>query len=302
VWLIAKLWRHHDPLSLYILRGAVMLALGAFGTNLIIIYFLLDGRTPPNAYLLPLMAGILVEILFFNNGLSYKSHSTERQLIASQQQLIDELRQKEQLQTNLNNMRQRISRDLHDDLGSALSGMRLIAEAQLARTGNDPSTQKTLLKISGTAKELGSRINEIIWAGNEAKNNAESLLLFVRQYALEYLEEAGIECHCLLPVQIPDHTVSGEKRRHIFLAVKEALHNVVKHAGTRLVRISFEFSQQHLTITIQDDGKGFDPAALKTRGNGLHNMRHRIEHETGGTFQIHSSPEGTIVRLTTSFD
>jgi signal transduction histidine kinase len=199
-------------------------------------------------------------------------------------------------------MRQRISRDLHDDLGSALSGIRLQAETQLARPGVDAATQKTFLKISGTAKELNTRISEIIWAGNEAKNNAESLLLFVRQYALEYLEQAGIECHCLLPAQIPVCTISGEKRRHVFLAIKEALHNVVKHSEARKVNISFEIAEQYLAITIHDDGNGFDPAALKSRGNGLHNMRHRIEHETGGTFHIQSTPQGTIVNLTTLFD
>jgi signal transduction histidine kinase len=297
LWLIAQLWRNPDYLSRYILRGAVVLATGAFGTNIIMIIGLIIRGYSENYYLAPLMGGILMEIFFFNNGLTYKSRQTELQLISSQQQVIDELKQKELLQERLSGMRERVSRDLHDELGSGLSSIRLLTETAVMKNNNSPENLLLYRKIAHTAKELGGKINEIIWAGSSTKDNAESLLLFVRQYAHEYLEQANIDCTCLLPQTIPSITIHGELRRHIFLVVKEALHNVVKHAQATEVKIDMETTNKWLSISIMDNGRGFDHNKPAGRGNGLQNMRLRIEQEAGGSFQIHTSPAGTQLAL-----
>lgn len=92
VWFIAGLWKSKDRLSMFVLRGAAALAIGAFLTNLLLLYCLAEKGVVPDWYFSPLLAGILVEIFYFNNGLTYKSRQLELQLIASKESLIAELR------------------------------------------------------------------------------------------------------------------------------------------------------------------------------------------------------------------
>ncbi|HMP92310.1 MAG TPA: 7TM diverse intracellular signaling domain-containing protein [Phnomibacter sp.] len=300
IWLIARLWKNPTPLSRYILRGAIMLASGAFITNILIIAVNAGwSRQLHNYYLLPLMAGILAEIFYFNNGLTYKSRQTERELIASQQQLIEELQQKEQLQNSLLNLKQRINRDLHDELGSGLSSIRLLTDAAMARHNHQPEVQKLLQNIGNTARTLGGNINEIIWAGNQAKDNLESLLLFTRQYAADYLEQAGITLYCQLPdaQDIPAIMLPGQWRRHLFLVVKEALHNVVKHAGASQVHMYFNGWPQTIEIIVADDGCGIPTAKAGRGGNGLTNMQQRTETELNGQFIINTGNQGTSITI-----
>ena len=111
-------------------------------------------------------------------------------------------------------------------------------------------------------------------------------------YAVQYLSENGIECTVDTPTQFPSLFISGEFRRNIYLTVKEALHNVVKHAQARQVKIHIETGDS-LLVSICDDGNGFDATHVRPHGNGLNNMKRRIE-SIDGTLQIMNG-NGTIV-------
>lgn len=129
---------------------------------------------------------------------------------------------------------------------------------------------------------------------NEKNNSLEDLLYYIRNYTAKYCAENGLEYKILIPESIPSIMISGEMRRHIFLTVKECLHNVVKHAEARNVRIHFQLDQ-FITITLHDDGKGFEIIEKKNVGNGLRSMEQRIknlngkiliENKTGTFFKI----------------
>jgi signal transduction histidine kinase len=138
------------------------------------------------------------------------------------------------------------------------------------------------------------KMGEIVWALNEKNDTLSDLLSYTRAYTVEYLFEYGIECHMEFPDNFPSVFVSGEFRRNIFLIIKEALHNVVKHSRATEVLLSIHVNQQ-LSIRLKDNGTGFDKNNLRPFSNGLSNMQSRAK-EIGGELEIINS-EGTLVNL-----
>ncbi len=122
----------------------------------------------------------------------------------------------------------------------------------------------------------------------------KKLSAYTKAYAFEYCEENSLICETQLPETVPDIFVSGEIRRNLFLTVKESLHNTVKHAHAKTVRLNFSIDKK-LTVSIQDDGAGF-VTNKHSDGSGLKNMRKRIE-SIGGNFEI-LNEKGTIVNIT----
>jgi signal transduction histidine kinase len=134
------------------------------------------------------------------------------------------------------------------------------------------------------------------------------LVNYLEQFALEFLGAASIRCRLDLPMQLPAWPLTAETRHNLFLALKEALHNAVKHSGATEVRIALTLDPGTLTLSVEDNGRGFAPAAAHSTGNGLENMRRRLEHiggrcEIGGArdrgvkivfvVPLHESPAGT---------
>jgi signal transduction histidine kinase len=186
--------------------------------------------------------------------------------------------------------RTRIATDMHDDLGAGLSTIRFLRE-KVKRNSFSDVTKSDAEKIVFNSNELVQKMNEIIWAMNEKNDTLEDLLFYTRSYAVEYCEENEIACEISLPENIPSQFVSGEIRRNVFLTVKESLHNIVKHSGAKNVKIVFEIDR-HLCASISDDGQGM---AIKEGmgGNGLRNMRKRVE-SVNGKFEIRNNKGVTI--------
>ncbi|SFD50262.1 Signal transduction histidine kinase [Chitinophaga sp. CF118] len=189
--------------------------------------------------------------------------------------------------------RARISSDMHDDLGSGLSTIRLLSEIA-KRKLQDSSQTKELERISEAAGELVDKMSEIIWAMNSSNDSLENLIAYMRSFAADFLEHANIRHQFFIPESIPNIKLSGGTRRNIYLAVKESLHNVVKHSKATEVVIRIEM-QQNMTILLKDNGKGFDQEKVRLFGNGLKNIQKRME-SVGGHAEI-TSDNGTIVLL-----
>ena len=100
------------------------------------------------------------------------------------------------------------------------------------------------------SSELVDKMNEIVWAMNEKNDSLGDLLVYIRSYAKEYCEESGLQCEIIQPDNIPVIFVSGETRRHVFLTIKESLHNIVKHAGASEVKMDFHINSG-LNVHIQ---------------------------------------------------
>ena len=157
------------------------------------------------------------------------------------------------------------------------------------------SIEEDIIKIREYAHEMIDKMGEIVWALNEKNDSLSDLLSYTRSYSVEYLSQNGIQCQVITPDNFPAILVTGEFRRNIYLAVKEVLHNIVKHAQADLVTIKIETGKK-LIATIQDNGIGFNPTETRLYSNGLINIEKRIK-DIGGTVQIESR-EGTSVCLT----
>ncbi|MEO1261416.1 MAG: triple tyrosine motif-containing protein [Bacteroidota bacterium] len=190
--------------------------------------------------------------------------------------------------------RQRIARDVHDDLGSGLSALSL--QTAMAQYKSSPEDLKEELeKISQSARDLSGKIREVIWTVSAKNDTFSNLISYLNQYALDLLENTTMDISVNLPEHIPDLSVMGEHRRTIFLAFKEALNNMVKHAQASKVDIHFRTTENRLEIEVGDDGIGFDPKLLEaSTGNGLLNMRTRMR-EIGGDCHFYTGEAGTRV-------
>ncbi len=208
----------------------------------------------------------------------------------------------------LENERARIAKDIHDDLGSSLARIMLLSQSDRAEGEDSQQVATRLGKVYLTARELTRTMDEIVWAVSPHHDTLDSLVNYLGKFSQDFLNVAGIRCRLVVPIQLPAWPLTAEVRHSLFLAFKEALHNVVKHASATEVRISLTLAESGFSAAIEDNGRGFDPAgaglAADTKdplristGNGLANMRKRIEG-IGGECQVDSAPgSGTTVRF-----
>lgn len=196
--------------------------------------------------------------------------------------------------------RSRISSDMHDEVGASLTHIAITSELlkkSLSRSGEN-EVHEFVEDISGTAREVIDSISEIIWAINPRNDSLDNLIAYIRQYAGKMFEVTPIRCRFNFPENIPLQTLTAEVRRNIFLVVKETLNNILKHAGAQEVQLTIDIQGNDLEISIQDNGKGFCAKDISRFGNGLINMKKRME-DIGGYFGIHSHPgEGTRITIT----
>jgi two-component system sensor histidine kinase ChiS len=205
--------------------------------------------------------------------------------------------EKQKREKELVGERARISRDMHDDIGARLTEIGIMTELMKRQIQNPDKVLPQAQKISETVREVISGISEIIWATNPAHDRLDDLLAYIRQNAGKYLEQAEIRCIFDFPDQIPSHHLEAEERRNVFLVVKEAINNIVKHSHAREVRISASIVEEQLKICVHDDGCGFPPGKDSTLGNGLRNMKQRMT-DVEGTLTIESTPgSGTTLEL-----
>lgn len=184
-------------------------------------------------------------------------------------------------QDALTQERNRIAAEMHDDFGSGLTAIQRISERAAINTSS-PDARKAIENITSYSLELIGNMREIIWAMSGKNDNLENLMAYISENAYRYLGNHNIDVDILQPEEIPDLEISGERRRNIYLAVKESLHNVVKHAQASSVAISFEINGM-LEIHVRDNGKGFENKNL--HGYGMGNMAKRME-DIGGKMTL----------------
>lgn len=205
--------------------------------------------------------------------------------------------------------RSRIAQDIHDNLGASLTRISLLSQSAYSELDNPPQAATQLDRIYSTSRELTRAMDEIVWAVNPQHDTLDSLASYLGKFAQDFVGPLHIRCRLDVPVQLPSWPVTAEVRHNLFLAFKEALHNVVKHAAATEIYISLSTSDNVFTLTLRDNGKGFVPeTVLKNRatrpdadrfagGNGLLNMQQRLE-KLAGRFEIESEPgKGTTIQF-----
>ncbi|MCX6875006.1 MAG: triple tyrosine motif-containing protein [Verrucomicrobia bacterium] len=192
--------------------------------------------------------------------------------------------------------RARIARDIHDDLGATLTQIVMLSDATGA-VGPPPAG--SLGKIHQVALAMTQTMDEIVWAVNPRHDRFDQLAMYLDAYAQEYLDATGLKSRVDFPSPLPRRLISAQVRHNLFLAFKEALNNLVRHAGARQVRICLTVQPGGFSLSVEDDGVGFsvDPSAAPRAdaGNGLANMRARLT-AVGGHCTVDSVPgRGTRV-------
>lgn len=189
-------------------------------------------------------------------------------------------------QREIDKERQRISREMHDDIGAGLTQITLMSESAKQQGGKEK--QKELDDIAGTSRKLVSNISEIIWSLNPDNKSLEQLIAYLREQLNKLLEYSGIAYSIELPESEKYVSLSNQQRRNILMVTKEIVHNAVKHSGAENINVKAIINNGILEVEIKDDGKGFD--AEKTYGgNGLKNIRQRVE-EMGGQLKVNTEP------------
>jgi signal transduction histidine kinase len=190
-------------------------------------------------------------------------------------------------QRALHEERARIAKDLHDDLGANLTGLAL--QLDLARSQGLPADtlQERLANLAGHTRGLVDNMREVVWAMNPLHDNMESLATFLGQYTEDYLAGAGLRCRLELPSNLPAQPVNSHLRHQLFLVLKEALHNIVRHARASEVRLRLEQEQHELRLAVEDDGSGLPPDGARVAGHGLDSMEKRVV-DLGGEFSATS--------------
>jgi signal transduction histidine kinase len=237
--------------------------------------------------------GILIEVLILAFALSqrYKALSKEEQRlqIEIETQKKDTLHKMELAAVR---ERSRIAADLHDDIGSGISGLRLFSE-MAERKNTIEELKSDTMKITETAAMLADKIRDVVWTLDADNKNLESFLLYLHKYGIRFFENSAIEFKMNIPFHLTEISLSAEKQKQLLLAFKEIFNNALKHSGAN--KLDCEVSTGDLiTITITDNGNGFNTSLLH-KGKGLDNISKRI-HSINGTVDIETNA-GTVFTI-----
>ncbi|MGH7977526.1 MAG: sensor histidine kinase, partial [Limisphaerales bacterium] len=195
--------------------------------------------------------------------------------------------------------RARIAQDLHDDLGSFLTRISLLSGLLRSDKDNPDQVEAHAVRLSQSADQTVRALEEIVWAVRPGSDSLQSLVDYITHFAGELFEGTSARCRLDLPDDLPARSLPPDFRHNIFLIVKEALTNVLKHAAANEVHVQAKISANRLEISIRDDGTGLVSTTPKSEGkqHGLKNMQQRAE-TLGGKLTWQCAPgKGTVVQL-----
>lgn len=214
---------------------------------------------------------------------------------------LEKLQQQQALQRE----RERIAKDIHDDLGAGLTS--ILLQSALAQRNRAGETPGHLERISATATDLVGAMDEIVWAIDPENDTLDAVVTYAGKFVQEFVTQAGLRCRLDLPAEIPPVTISSQERHHLFLALKEVLNNAVKHAHATEIFFALKLQPSGFSFILKDNGCGFSPDEPRAHsgeggriasGYGLRNLADRLE-KIGGRCDIRSEPgQGTEVELT----
>lgn len=231
---------------------------------------------------------IFVVVIYNRKQLLYIK---EQQLQESEYQNL--LLQKElEKQKSIELERERISHDMHDDLGAGISALKLQAEF-LKQKAEDEDLKTDIDELLKTSEEMNISMREMLWSLNSGNDTVESFIEYAKIYAESFLKKTSInlsfENNAINNSVVP---ISTELRRNMFLCLKESLNNAYKYSGADQLKLSFSLEKQYLIMEILDNGKGF--SIENASGNGLRNMERRMK-ESSGQFEVSSTEKGTSI-------
>jgi signal transduction histidine kinase len=204
-------------------------------------------------------------------------------------------------QREINSVRTRIASDLHDDIGSGLSKLAMMLDTTRLGQTSEAELKNRLEILSQKTRMMGDQLRIIVWALHPQDDHLSGLISYIRLQISEFLDEHHLILDFNEVSQIPAIVVTAEFRRNVYYSIREAVHNSIKHSGGSQIRIHIGIELNQLILHIEDNGKGFDPEATHSYGQGLRIIKSRIQ-ALGGTVSILSKPgEGTKISLQIPF-
>ncbi|HWX20949.1 MAG TPA: two-component regulator propeller domain-containing protein [Candidatus Binatia bacterium] len=194
--------------------------------------------------------------------------------------------------------RARIARDFHDDIGSCLTHVIVLSELVKGDKSRPTEVEAHAAMIGNTARNAVRGLGTIIWAVNPRNDTLDSLVQYISQYSYDFFQATPICCHLDLPAEVPPVPLTAEVRHNLFMVIKEALNNILKHSQASEARLWLRLQDGVLEIRVEDNGRGFNVGlAAASQRSGLANMRHRTE-AIGASLQIDSRQgAGTCIRV-----
>jgi signal transduction histidine kinase len=293
---IIYMFRQRQVLVYYVLTGSFFVGVGNM-LGLVFTYLADDVHVNLGFHnmLLFSQVGIILEIICFTAGLGYKSHAAEKEKIKSQKRLIEQLKTNEKLQANMQNIRNKIAQDLHDDIGSTLSSISILSELIL-KDKCAGQTIEMIGEIKDSSITLMEKMDDIIWSINPKNDSLENLLLRIKRFASNLFEARSIEYNITIQEHIDQLKFSMEYRQHIYLILKESINNLVKYSKATMALIDVSFDQCVLEIRVKDNGIGF-VMSDNFDGNGILSMKNRAALMQADLMISTKPGEGTNVLL-----
>ncbi|HNT80939.1 MAG TPA: 7TM diverse intracellular signaling domain-containing protein [Bacteroidia bacterium] len=294
LYLIAYFFKNRTRLTNFFLIGSLCAATGHFLAMTL-------SSLPSAIYWVPVapivftMLGLSFEVLFFNTGLGYKAKHDQDEKVRTQTLLIEELKRTEMLKEEIQNTRDQIARDLHDDVGASLSSIRIYCNLALKNFESKMKNVRDYIEyINKSSINTMEHMSDIVWAINPRNDSIEDIVFRLKNDANEILSVQDIETSFIVDENVKTVSFSMELRKDIYLAIKECITNQAKYSKATRSEINIEIDQDQLKVFVYDNGVGFNKQDI-IKGNGLKNIETRVSRNNG-TCEINSTPgNGTYI-------
>lgn len=252
-------------------------------------------RHLPDAVLLVLIFAIVILLMFVGFVILVVMVYRKKQIVFIKEKLLQEIEYRNQIlekeleiQKKIQEERERISHDMHDDLGAGISALKLQAEF-LKQKINEQHLKEDINDLLKTSEEMNLSMREMLWSLNSNNDTLGNFIQYLTIYSENFFKKTKIEIKIDRKVDHPEKQLNAETRRHLFLCAKEALNNIYKHSQARSLSIFFLLEKDIFTLEIIDNGIGIQNK--KKSGNGLYNMERRM-NSIEGSFKIKPSKKG----------
>lgn len=240
---------------------------------------------PPEIKLTYIVAILLIMLLIIFVVFIVITYNKKQLLVLKEQQLKESEYQNQLLQKELEKQksieaeRERISHDMHDDLGAGISALKLQAEF-LKQKSEDKNLIADIDELLKTSEEMNLSMREMLWSLNSGNDTLGSFTDYAKMYAQNFLKKSGINLIIEESTGIVSEIIiSTEQRRNLFLCLKEALNNAYKHSQSEQIRLLFIQKDKEFMMKISDNGIGIQNE--NTEGNGIQNMKRRMKEQNG---------------------
>lgn len=231
---------------------------------------------------------VLIVLMYNRKQLLFLKEQQLKEAEYQNQLLQKELEKQKSIETE----RQRISHDMHDDLGAGISALKLQAEFLKQKAGND-DLQSDIDELLKTSEEMNLSMREMLWSLNSGNDTLGSFIDYAIPYADGFLKKTKIKLWSESIDIISDTPISTELRRNMFLCLKEAINNAYKHSHASSLKLTFLQEKNVFSMRISDDGDGIPDE--HTEGNGLRNMKRRMQEQKGECHILKEKPGTEIL-------